>query len=115
LAPATCANFGDWAADLIDENCEPICEDLDPDCTDEVCSNRSEDLDNIIRLSRCQRTCDTDGVCPDSSGKIFQRKHRDLPVAKVAKSSQSHKVMFYDEIFMMNILTLNISFFYNVA
>ena len=71
--PATCANFGDWAADLIDENCEPICEDLDPDCTDEVCSNTSEDLDNIIRLSRCQRTCTTDGSCPDSNGKISKK------------------------------------------
>jgi len=65
--PATCANFGDWAADLLDENCEPICEDLDPDCTDEVCSNRSEELDNIMRLSQCQRTCTTDGSCPNSN------------------------------------------------
>ena len=55
--------------DLLDDNCEPICEDLDRDCSDEVCALRNSrvelPLDGVIRLSRCQFTCLTDECTAD--------------------------------------------------
>ena len=54
--------------DLLDDNCEPICEDLDRDCSDEVCapltSGGDLSMDDVIRVSRCQLTCMAD-ECPD--------------------------------------------------